>query len=456
MRSKIFSLSGTRSPVKRRGSPEPAIDAGVFPSYSGRETGTAMRRSVFGFWRAYRLRPVRDEVEDHVSQLTVDGPRSNRMVLLPYAGGLGYFVVPTAGASLAIDIGEEFRTETLDLVTSLWVRLRLWLLFKRKKYLKFEEFSLFCYGRKPERKRFTTFNQDMFNKGVALDGELMLQHPELLTGWPTITPMRNGVARGASNDIAVVAHVFYEDAWPDVAEALKRVKPPFDLIVTTVPCRRRLITAIHGDFPDADVEVMENRGRDVRPFVALLEQGRLDRYRYVCKVHGKKSIHGGRRAYIGKLWRRRLLFDLLAAPGLVETVIERFERDPKIGMIGPRAFRMPGKLSSEAEAWMDNRPMVLDLAQKMGVPPDRFRLDFFAGTMFWVRPEALAPLRALRLVETFPGEHGLLDGSLEHAIERLLSTAVVEAGYRLEAVDGGETSLPAAQAPRAPQPLGDR
>jgi len=399
-----------------------------------------------GFRRAYRLRPSGGEAQDEVAQLTIAGPNSSRTVLLPYSNALGYFVVPTAGAPVAIDAGPEFRAETLALVGSVWARLRLRLLFKRKKYLKFEDFSLFCCGPKPERKRFTTFTQNMFNWGIALDGDLMTRHPELLTGWPEASAKRGGAAP-AANKAAVVAHVYYEDAWPDLAEALKRVTSPFDLIVTTVAERERLIEAIGRDFPEADIEVMENRGRDVRPFISLLERGRLARYRYVCKVHGKKSLDGGRRTYMGALWRRRLLFDLLAAPGLVETVIGQFERDPLVGMIGPRAYRMPNKHSSDGEAWMDNRTATLELAEKMGVPTHQFRLDFFAGTMFWVRPEALAPLRVLRLADRFPEEKGLLDGGLEHALERLFSVAVMAAGYRVEEIDGGETSRRAAQTP---------
>ncbi len=176
---------------------------------------------------------------------------------------------------------------------------------------------------------------------------------------------------------------------------------------------------------------MENRGRDVRPFLVLLEQGRPDRYRYVCKVHGKKSSDGGRKFYMGERWRRRLLFDLLAAPGLAGSVVDMFERDPSIGMIGPRGFRLPSKTYSEELSWSVNREMVLELAGKMGVPRDRFHLDFFGGTMFWVRPEALAPLRELKLARTFPEEKGLLDGGLEHVTERLFGAAVVAAGYRL-------------------------
>ncbi len=50
------------------------------------------------------------------------------------------------------------------------------------------------------------------------------------------------------------------------------------------------------------------------PFLTLLESSRLDRYKYICKIHGKKSMDAGRKAYMGAIWRRRLLFDLIGAP----------------------------------------------------------------------------------------------------------------------------------------------
>ncbi len=395
-----------------------------------------MKRSAFGFRRAYRLRPSRGHAVDLVSQLRVDGAASSQIVLLPYSDGLGYFVVPTAGTALSI-AADDFRVETLDVLTSIWVRLRLAALFKKKKYLEFEAFSLFCYGAKPERKRFTAFNQHAFNIGLALDGELIARHPELRTGWSTDESKIGASTREAGPNLAaIVVHLYYEDTWPDIAGALGRLTIPFDLIVTTVPGRERLIEAVLRDFPRADIETMENRGRDVRPFLALLERGRLDRYRYVCKVHGKKSSDGGRKSYMGTMWRRRLLFDLLAAPGLAEAVVERFEREPSVGMIGPAAFRLPSETYSEELSWSLNRATVLELAAKMGVPEERFRLDFFGGTMFWVRPEALRPLRELRLADAFPPETGLVDGGLEHATERLFATSVVAGGYNLASSDG--------------------
>ena len=47
--------------------------------------------------------------------------------------------------------------------------------------------------------------------------------------------------------MAVVAHIYYEDTWPDIAGALRGLTIPFDLIVTTVAGRERLIEMIQAE-----------------------------------------------------------------------------------------------------------------------------------------------------------------------------------------------------------------
>ena len=381
--------------------------------------------------QAYRLSPIKTEADDSIAHLRVGASSGSQSVLLPCATGLGYLVVPTSGTDVSIE-ASRFRLEKLGLLTSLWARLRLALLFKEKKYLEFDGFSIFSVGPKPLRKRFTSFNQNMFNIGLSLDGDTVAAHPELLDGWADNGAPELAAARRTGLDsTAIIVHIYYEETWADIAGVLKRLTIPFDLIVTTVPRRESLVEAIRRDFPDADIELMENRGRDVRPFLVLLENGRFDRYRCICKIHGKKSSDGGRKSHMGAIWRRRLLFDLLAAPGLAASILDMFERDPCVGMIGPRAFRLPSETYSEELSWSVNRKTVLELAGRMGVAADAFRLDFFGGTMFWVRPEALAPLRRLNLSEAFPEERGLIDGGLEHAVERLFGASVTAAGYRL-------------------------
>ena len=241
---------------------------------------------------------------------------------------------------------------------------------------------------------------------------------------------------GRRRRIAIVVHVYYEDTWADIAGVLSRLDLPFDLIVTTVPGRERLIERIRRDFPHAEIEVMENRGRDVRPFLTLLERGRLDRYRYVCKVHGKKSSDGGRKSYMGSLWRRRLLFDLLAAPGR-----EPDRRPVRAGSVDRHdrsaAFRLPRKAirgtflveQPVARSWPGGRRWAF-----AGGVPARF---------LW-RHDVLGPAGGARALRRscslrFPEEQGLLDGGLEHAVERLFAPSVVAAGllaWRTATVNG--------------------
>jgi lipopolysaccharide biosynthesis protein len=387
-----------------------------------------MRQFFSSFSGAYRLKPVGQREEDALSLLTIGA--INRNVLVPYSPGLAYVIASNRGA-LPIK-SSDFHVERLGALPSLWARLRLAFLFKKKKYLEYEEFSLFSVGPKAERKRFTRYNQGMMNIGLVADSDLAAKHPELIYGWPEeLSGAPQSPDRPASIPVAVVAHIYYEDTWPDIAGALRSLTVPFDLIVTTVAGRERLIETIRRSYPRAEIEIVENRGRDIGPFMVLLERGRLDGYRYICKIHGKKSIDGGRKTYMGEMWRRRLLFDLLGAPGAGNAAIDMFERDPSIGMIGPRVFRLPRDGYSEDLSWSANRAMTLKIAERMGVPADKFQLDFFGGTMFWVRPEALKPLRDLRLAADMPYESGLIDGDLPHALERLLPTSVLVAGYEL-------------------------
>jgi lipopolysaccharide biosynthesis protein len=53
------------------------------------------------------------------------------------------------------------------------------------------------------------------------------------------------------------------------------------------------------------------------------------------------------------------------------------------------------------------------------------------GTMFWARPEALAPLLRLGLTwDDYPLEPLPVDGTMLHALERLLVLVAEHAGYQ--------------------------
>lgn len=387
--------------------------------------------------RAARLTPLRGTNEQLVCTAKVGVGARFTTVYLPNSDAIHYIVAPRNGAEISV-LSADFQIERLGRRANFVARLRAAMIFKRKKIVIFPHFRIFAVGPKSDRKTFSATVRRMMRSGAALDGPVIQKHPELLLGWKERPKEFRPVARppDCAASAAIVVHIYYEETWGEIATILRGLDHDVDLIVTVAPGREKLIAEIRRDFPNADVEIFENRGRDVRPFLALLEQGRLDRYRYVCKIHGKKSHDGGRMAILGAIWRNRMLFDLLAAPHALNAIFDLFNRQPDVGMIGPAAYRYPNRLCSEELSWGENRPLALATAARMGIGADRFILDFFCGTMFWARPEALRPLRDLHLSGEFPEEAGKLDGALEHAVERLFSAAAVASGYKILGVEG--------------------
>ena len=229
----------------------------------------------------------------------------------------------------------------------------------------------------------------------------------------------------------MVVHVFYLDIWTEIAAALRSLLRVFDVHVTTPLASD--VEKIRAQFPRCQVHVFDNRGRDIAPFLALLESGVLDRQEIICKLHTKKSA--GRNPILGAVWRYRLLFELVVRPDITTRIVSRFADDDRLGVLGCGAYRSPNATCDEELSWGKNRPGFIALCEHMGVAKDAMKLDFFCGSMFWVRRSALEPLRQLRLLPEFAEERGSLDGELEHVVERLFTTSAVLAGFSVQSVE---------------------
>jgi lipopolysaccharide biosynthesis protein len=192
-----------------------------------------------------------------------------------------------------------------------------------------------------------------------------------------------------------------------------------------------MVSLIQEEFPFAEVRVVHNVGRDVRPFMEILDDGTLDKFDIVCKIHGKKSLRNGRPSALGELWRRCAFIELVCGDGRLNEVVDRFSSDPRLGLLGPERFRIPNKSVSQVDAWSGNEDLTREVSIKVGLPI--LELDYFAGTMFWVRPQALGALRnkCLSDIGMYPPESGGLNGGLEHALERLFNAAVIADGFEI-------------------------
>jgi rhamnosyltransferase len=196
----------------------------------------------------------------------------------------------------------------------------------------------------------------------------------------------------------------------------------------TVPVDRleqalRLVEAV----PDVVVHGCENRGRDIAPFLSVLNSGVLDQFDAVLKLHTKRSPH----LLDGEI-RRKMLFSMLCGSrDATSRALAAFE-NPTTGLVGWAAC-----YRADPPYWMSNETRVRAIAARMNASAEATRLGFFEGSMFWFRPAALAALRELKLQpEDFEPEERQLDGTLHHAVERCFTIAAWTRGFTVRDLRG--------------------
>nr|WP_299752698.1 glycoside hydrolase family 99-like domain-containing protein [uncultured Tateyamaria sp.] len=226
--------------------------------------------------------------------------------------------------------------------------------------------------------------------------------------------LRPEVPRATEARYAVVAHVYYEDTWPELSAFIASFSGvKIDVYVTTTSLK--IADMIAESMPEAVVELVDNRGRDIRPFLISLRRILHLNYRAVCKVHGKKSVYRSD----GDAMRKSTLASL-AAP----EAIERFEMDDKLGLIAASKSVVP----HTGKNMTYDKEITEELCREIG---HEFRYNrFVAGSMFWVKPRAISSLLKLQVTE-FEVESGLADGTLAHSVERVIVNVVEDTGYEV-------------------------
>ena len=244
-----------------------------------------------------------------------------------------------------------------------------------------------------------------------------------------------GAPQGSGS--AVILHLYYPDLWPEFRDAIAQIPTPCDLYISLTEGREDVLADIVRDRPDAVVIEYPNRGRDIAPRLALLRLARTQCYDQLLYLHSKKSPHLREVEHIhipflqhkdGDLWRRELVSELLYD---AKAAIATFSKNPGLGLLGPRRFWLQTAFPDP------NSPRLAQLSAKMGLALDPLRHGYFAGSMFWCRPQALDPLLALNLeLKDFDEESGQTEGTLAHVVERLFTLSAEQAGFQIGDMTG--------------------
>lgn len=227
---------------------------------------------------------------------------------------------------------------------------------------------------------------------------------------------------------AIHVHAYYPELMEELLRGLSGNASKCDLFVTTSrqeDLERLKHSTASYDRGDVRISIVPNRGRDIGPFVT--EYAWLsEKYELVGHLHSKKTAWAS--AEVGETWRR-FLWGNLVGEGypMMDVIAKHFENDPHLGLVFPDDPHLFG--------WTRNRECAARLAQKMGLTANLpLAFEFPAGTMFWCRGAALRPLFDLGLTwDDYPPEPLPEDGTILHAIERLLPFIAQHQGYRLAA-----------------------
>ena len=294
--------------------------------------------------------------------------------------------------------------------------------------------SAFSSGIKP-RKAMPGFHPATYQEHNDVDGRDPLAHyidSGLPSGPWNFEVIRPGQTFHPSKSLKVGLHLhlYYDEMISDIVDRIRRVRHPMDLLVSvTNQAAGDVAQACLRNYSQGsvDIRVFDNCGRDLGPLLSGFGETILDRYDVVGHIHTKKSVGIYSSESYVQHWVKFLYANLLADQyTMADTILQRMAADDSIGLVFADDPYILG--------WTGNLPYALCLAARMRIaraalPKTTF--NFPAGTMFWARTMALAPLFELGLSwDDYPAEPLPCDGSLLHAIERILPTAVEKAGFR--------------------------
>jgi rhamnosyltransferase len=123
---------------------------------------------------------------------------------------------------------------------------------------------------------------------------------------------------------------------------------------------------------------------------------------------------------------------LLPDAGYMENCLNLFENDPYLGMLVPPIPYHSGYIKLLGNAWTKCLLETQKLAEKLKITADisAFHQPYGLSSCFWARTEALSPvLRQAWTPEDFPEEPLPLDGTINHALERIFPFAAQQAGF---------------------------
>ena len=221
---------------------------------------------------------------------------------------------------------------------------------------------------------------------------------------------------------ALVIHLYYLDMLDDIYHEVKECNDVFDVYVSvTIDCTVNDMNKILRYFPDANIFIFENRGRDILPFLNIFKKIFLLGYETFCKIHSKKTPVRGSD---GVLWGKTLRKSLFDNKDVI--LKELSSKSLTGGFVGSNSLMLGKHIENDRD--IEILRNMLDI---------KYNKEFFfpSGSIYWCKVDAIKQFGEIDInTKYFEIEGGALEGNMEHVIEKTIGLLIYNNGFYIKGI----------------------
>lgn len=240
------------------------------------------------------------------------------------------------------------------------------------------------------------------------------------------------IPKNGNRDSAVIVYLYYPDTVPRYIHYIDNI--PYGIPAYIYSSNAAVLEQVKDKVHKKDIffSLKENRGRDISALLVAAAEV-VKKYEIICFVHDKRANAEYLKNDV-ELWIKNLWENTLSTEVYIDNVLKLFEENSDIGLLAPP--EPYGEYFSHwyGDTWFEDYDMTVKLADRLELEADisKGKNVFTLGTVFWFRTRALKKLNQENWkYEDFEEEPLPIDGTLSHAIERIVGYVSQDAGYKV-------------------------
>lgn len=238
------------------------------------------------------------------------------------------------------------------------------------------------------------------------------------------------VAREVLDNTVVGIYLYYPDTLEKYFEYIKRIPQEIKVyIISANAATWEKIEQFVCGKSNLHFLKKENRGRDISALLVTFREIAL-KYKFFCFIHDKKEIT----EYLKQdteFWVQNLWDNSLISKEYINNVLALLGQN-NMGLLVPPEPIGYYKNDWYSNVWLDNFDKTREIAEQLEIQCNMVleKSPITLGTVFWAKTDAMKKLLEKEWeYEDFPEEPVPNDGTISHAVERILAYVAQDAGY---------------------------